>query len=398
LVLGLGLAALLIGPWLVLAARGYAQFQAWPAAAVPFGLNRVLVVHLIGVLPLTLWLSWMITSVTGTRVVWTVCGIVLGSLLVAASGLASDTIAGSSVAMTSGQNYALRLAWCIGLELPWAVALMTYVGRRFSFRGFYPIDGLICVLFAVLPILHVQQTLERESFLVSDAMINQQYAEALRLSRQLVVLGSETILGQQAWEFVGGLQAEVDRLRGQVSSPLPAAPTPEERLTRARQLYSLGQLDDVSSALGDLPRTNPDAALRLGFTAEVQGDWPAAADHYQRTLAMLEQVGELDDVQLRLLRSATERRVNNLRRMGEGRQAEQELLAGMQRWPTARDSYLMQLGYHYDMAGRTSEAIGFFEEAVAVNPKLKPIVDQHLALLQQQAQGCLMRPTRGATR
>ena len=39
--------------------------------------------------------------------------------------------------------------------------------------------------------------------------------------------------------------------------------------------------------------------------------------------------------------------MNNLRRIGQSRQAEAELLAGLEQWPEARDAFLLQLGFHY---------------------------------------------------
>ncbi len=50
------------------------------------------------------------------------------------------------------------------------------------------------------------------------------------------------------------------------------------------------------------------------------------------------------------------------------------------------------------MAGRVWESRDYFEQAAAANPALAAEVQVELEKLRTEAQGCLLRPTRGAAR
>jgi tetratricopeptide (TPR) repeat protein len=193
------------------------------------------------------------------------------------------------------------------------------------------------------------------------------------------------------------LRARVQQLAQRVAQPLPSGAGIDAKLARASDLFSLGRLDDVTQLLSDLAG-DPRAQLRLALTNEARRDHAAAAAGYRRTIDQLAPRRPLGPDDLRLLRAAYERRVNNLRRTGHYRQAEAELLEGVEQWPEARDALWMQLGFHYQMAGRTHEAIEFFQQAAAANPSRREQVEAALAQLDRQAEGCLLRPARGATR
>ena len=261
----------------------------------------------------------------------------------------------------------------------------------------FVVDGVIAALLAALPALHVRQVVERQSALVSDAVVNQLYYRAARLSEQLSVLGVAEIAGQPTAGVVDDLRNTVAGLQQAVQVPLPADATTRQRLSRVRQWYSLGRFDQVELVLQPVVN-NPQAQLRLALADEARQRYEAAAAGYRRTIELLESSDALDRDQLSLLRSAYERRVNNLRRIGQNRQAEQELLAGLKRWPQVRDAFLLQLGFHYQMAGRTGEAIDYFQRAAEANPQLQPQTDAMLLQLRRQAEGCLLRPAQGATR
>ncbi len=385
-------------PWLALTLPSAGQFARWPAAVSPFALNQVLIVHLIGVLPLCLWSAWQTVRWLGAGGPWLAGGVGGGLIVAAVSAALAPSVSAAAGQLTPHETVVARLVWCGLLELPWCLAGMAWVVRHFDFRGFFWVDGLICLLFALLPWLHVQQTIERESQLVADATINQQYLTALGITEQLVALGSSQIAGQPARELETGLAAQVQRLRQATSVGLSVDASVEQRLERARMLYSLADFEAVHRVLDGLDKVNPRAAVQLAMAEEVQGHWSAAAEGYGGAIQQLTAAAPLSADQLRVLRIAFERRVNNLRRLGESPQAERELRAGMEAWPAARDAFLMQLGYHYVMAGRTAEAMEFFRQAAQANSRLKPIVEVELAKLSQQAQGCLLRSTRGAAR
>jgi tetratricopeptide (TPR) repeat protein len=180
-------------------------------------------------------------------------------------------------------------------------------------------------------------------------------------------------------------------------APRPPDATLGQRLERVNLLHSLERFDEIERVLGPFPN-DPRASLRLALASEARLDYARAAERYGRTIAQLDQRQPTDADQLRLLRISFERRANNLRRIGQTRQAEAELLAGLERWPQAQDALLMQLAFHYQLGGRIGEAINYYRRAAELNPNLQPRVDATLELLELQAEGCLLRPTRGVTR
>jgi tetratricopeptide (TPR) repeat protein len=259
------------------------------------------------------------------------------------------------------------------------------------------VDGIIAALFAILAVIHIQQLSARQEALISHLAANQQALRALQISRQLAELGSTQILGRPTQEVVTGLSRQVEASQQQVAAPLPANASLPQRLARAEHLHSLERFAEVERLLQDFD-DDARATLRLALASEARHQYAQAADRYAHTIEQLGKLPNPDAQQLRLLRIAIERRVNNLRRIGKNRQAEAELLAGLERWPQVQDALLMQLGFHYQLAGRIGEAIEYFERAAVVNPRLQAQAEATLKQLELQAEGCILRPTRGVTR
>jgi tetratricopeptide (TPR) repeat protein len=411
----------LVAAWTALSVAGVRQLGRWPAAAVPFGVNRVLIVHLLGVLPLSVWTGRQIVRLLGARRAVALTMTVLGLIVTGGSILAADAVRRYAESLPPFYWNILRLAWSWLLLLPWSTAAASAFvassglpendaatrqhtkakrgpGSDHSRRALMVLaDGVIATLFAYLPVIYVQQIIERQSALVADAATNQQYVQAWQIAQQMVGLGAPDIAGQPSRPLVDELAAIVQTLQQRVASPLPADASTQQRLSRANQLYSLARFEEVTQLLDSLP-DDPRAQLRLAMCDEAQRLYASAAERYGRTIEILQQNLPLAPDDLPVLRSAYERRVNNLRRIGQSRQAESELLEGLQQWPQARDAMLMQLGFHYQMAGRSREAVDFYQQAAAANPQLKEQADAAIAQLRNQAEGCLLRSTRGATR
>ena len=390
--------------WATLSFAGWQQQRQWPSAAAPFAFNRVLLIHLICVLPLAIWIARAACGVLrGGH--WPILFAVLGFGGCLVSVIAAPSIRELTATATSIERYLVRLVWSWLILLPWCAAAVTWFAvasstshqaKIVSTRNYW-MDGLISLLFACLPIVQVQQVIGRQSALFADAVVNQRYNEALQIVERLHELGAERLVERPTGEIVGELRARIAALKGSVEVELPKDATDDLRLERASQLYGLGRFDEVRRVLGEAS-PDPRVHLRLAVTDEAERDYRRAAEGYQQTIDALSKFETLDDDQLRILRIAFERRVNNLRRIGENRRAEAELIEALNRWPQVRDALLLQLGFHYQMAGRTSEAVGYFQQAAQENPRLQPQADAALARWQHQAEGCLLRTTRGATR
>ena len=54
-------------PWSAITGLGVLQFGTWPAVAVPFGMTRILIVHLLASLPMAMWIAWRVHRVSATR-------------------------------------------------------------------------------------------------------------------------------------------------------------------------------------------------------------------------------------------------------------------------------------------------------------------------------------------
>ena len=86
---------------------GWRQQAVWPAAATPFVYLRVLIVHLLCYLPISLWFAWQLSAVMG-RTVWSYAAFIFAGLvtLVALVGFPATGVFSES--LTSGEVVALR--------------------------------------------------------------------------------------------------------------------------------------------------------------------------------------------------------------------------------------------------------------------------------------------------
>ncbi|MCA9148666.1 MAG: tetratricopeptide repeat protein [Planctomycetales bacterium] len=372
--------------------------------AVPYVYQHVVIAHLLGVIPLMFWLSSFVTRKLRGRGIAVVIMLLVGAVVALVAARAAPPVSESLSGILGGDIWladAIRLVFAGVMMLPWCFAAATVLpwpndgGRMLFF------DGLIVVLLAYLPALHVHQVIERKLLMADESRRNDQFATELTYCRQLQALGQRDRGGVLLASYAAELGQRVAIVRNAVESPLPASPTDADRLERARRYYQLGEFDAARQALGQLPKTNPQAAVRIGLMSELSGNWRQAAADYAAALTLLagadqsdqsdqtDQSDRSDRSDLHLMRLSLERRVNNLRRLGRYREAEQELRAALERWPAARDAVLLQLGYHFKMAGRHHDASEYFHQAAALNPQYDPVVQRELMELRNQAEGCI---------
>lgn len=385
-------------PWLALSWPGLLALSQWPWAAAPYAFQSVVIVHLIGTLGFNLCATSFLVRGFASDRQWTLVGIgaSVGLLVFFVSALSLNALRFSGLDFQ--QNSFLRLGWMVALQMPWAFALWAWMPRdRWWFQP-NRVDGVIACLFALLPAMHAEQVATRHDLIVGEMLAYNQYLEAADLGRRLVVLGVQHIQEQDARSLVGLQERRVAALQKRVAQPLPANATTEDRLNRARELFSLSQVDAARTLLASLDGDLPQVPLYLGLAAELERDWNEAANQYGQAIDRLRKRSADSPDTLQQLKAAHERYANNLRRAGQPLKAEKALQDARREWPQIENALLLQLAYHYQMAGRIWESQDFFRQAVAADPSLKPEVDAELKKLDLQAQGCVLRPTRGVSR
>lgn len=390
-------------PWAWLSWIGYQQLQVWPAAVVPFGLNRVLVVHLLAILPLAAWLASGVARIARQSPLVVPLAIAGGLVAAPSAWFLADLIAGELLFASATDHilpHVVRLGWSLLLVLPWAIAAVTLVWQSVAYRELVWVDGLIVVSLACLPVVYVEQLLQRQPIVVTDSINHEQFWTALKACRQLSSLCSPIEMSGYPLEtWISRLEQRVAQTREQLAQPLASPAGDTERLERARLHHQLAEFERADALLQPLHGRVPLAEIQLGLSAEVQSQWAAAADHYGVALGLLTRAPTApEEASLRLRRLALERRVNNLRRSGAARQAERELLAGLAQAGPIRDAYLLQLGYHYQMAGRVREARDYFQQAAEANPQLRERAEREISSMRDLAEGCLLRSVPGVTR
>ncbi len=401
------LAALLV-PVMALGWAGYWQVGHWPAAAAPFGFVELLVAHALAGLPLSLLLAWTVARQffrqptepprgrMGTLAL-AMGGLILACVAIVVAVPLRDALVGSG--WSRAEAWPVRIIWLLVLQLPWAIGATRSLGAVAASWRPRSLDLATALLLTVAPLQYQETLVSRQSQLVAHALVNQQYVLAERLARPVRLLGTGPLVGyDDCGQLLADLRSAIAQLEPIVARPLPPEATAEARLQRAFELFQLGRFQAMRRVLGDLPARLPEATFRLALASELEGNWGEAARLYERTLELLEKRGAQTPNDRKLLRSAFERLANNLRRVGEQREAEQVLRGAIDKWPQERPALLLQLALHYRMAGRILEAMDAFKAALAADPSLEPIVRANLQQLQDQAEGCLLRPAQAATR
>ena len=384
--------ALLI-PWWAITQPGLVQFQAWPAAASPFGLNRILVVHLVAALPFSFWVAWRL-PLKGGQLFQLLC-VCVGLLLAWGSLKSSGWIAQTVGESAGSANFFWRTLWVLIVQLPWVVATVDFLKTKMGIDRPFWTDGITAALLLVVPFVYVGFVVERQEVLLNEELANQQYVTALGLVEKLAVIGDD----KSRHEMFVGLKADLLRtvveLQERVQQPLPENATREQRLAAAIDFFRLGDFESMKKLIGSQANVDPMASYRMALSFEAQRNWEAAIKQLKSTIRLIEASG--DPAWEPVLRSAIEHLANNLRRNGDYAEAENMLLGGLEN-QQLQDTYLLQLGFHYKMAGRTNEAVDYFQKAADANEAMQPFVQRELGSIDQQPEGCLLRITPGATR
>ena len=210
-------------PGLTLAYAGAQQFGSWTAVAVPFGLGRILVAHILASLPMGMWIAWRTHRLGETR--WlAIAATIVGVLLAGVSLLIAQPLANWSVGGTTVRSFMVRSLWVLVLQLPWCFAAVLTLKKTQRQTVPFWADIITALLLMAIPAVYTLEVVRRQSKLVEDAVINQQYQKALEITNQLYVLRTPEIAGENSVRLLTDLSAEVRLLAKEVQRPLPRRP------------------------------------------------------------------------------------------------------------------------------------------------------------------------------
>jgi hypothetical protein len=399
-----------------------------PSAVAPLGMNRVVLVHVLAVLPLGLCLARLLlgkrpaarsgllerhgtegtygTDRLGKRPVRS--GLLAASLC-AVIGLGAvwlsialaDSLQEWLVHVEPLGKFAVRVVWSLVLVLPWCVAVWSLVPAwRVSPPHAAAGSWLLALAIPIaLPWAYTSDLIEKESRRAEILLNDGRLWKGWQIVEQLVSLGSpRPVSGQMPEQLLDQLSVRLRPLVDAVEKPLLPDASDEQRTQLAVQLFSLEQMDRARQILESLDEERPDACFYLAAIHGVQGDLPAGVRVCQRAIELLEQHGEESPEIVNLRQQAYGRLADYLRRSQQYRQAEDVLRSGLDQWKASAAFFHFELGYHYAQGGRPQKALAHYEQAAGLDPKLAPTVQLAIRQLKLKTPVCLLRPSGSPTR
>jgi hypothetical protein len=408
-----GLALAVVVPGLALAAAAGPEHRSLGLAVAPFGWPRLLVVHLLATLPLSLlaakkgsgaffaphddappdtadaekaphpFLAW--------AGIWAALGAGLAWATVAAGAAVGEGLDREQADFSV--RLAVRVLWCLGLQLPWCL-----LGQCLSVRawpgGPRRAEGVLALLLAVAPpAVYAIGLIEAQTKKAGELL------QGLRLTRARAIVAGLCDLGSAAAlagtpppvlrrEIVQAIRASTAALE----HPLPEPASAEARVERARLLAVLDRLDEAARLLEPLADTDPAAALLRAAVLQDQRRWEESSRCYRRALVLLQEAPPSDPAALAGRVKAYDGLAFNARGRKAYREAEVAYHEALERLPAARAHFHFQLGRHHQLGGRPGPALHHLRTAARLDPgrfaePARPLLDE----LTMHTPGCLLR-------
>jgi hypothetical protein len=354
-------------------------------AVAPFGWPRLVAVHLGATLPLSLWLG-----VRFSRPRIEVVAIVTGVLFAVAT-YALGPLVGPALDR-GGADFANRLAvrvlWCLALQVPWCAAGAALAGPRPVQLSVLP----LAVIAAVLPPLafahtRIPQWTNRAEELLGEMRLTRAWEVIAGLSD----LGSTSpIGGRPPQQLAADVRRQVAALAKQLTRPLPPSAPPAARVEYARRMAMLDRLAEAEQLLAPLADQDVDAALLRATALQKLERWDDSDRDFRAVLDLSAVIADPDQVAAARV-PAYKGLAFNARAAGRPADAEAAYREGLARVPSATSHFHFLLGRHYDQAGRPLLALEHLREAVRLDPgrygdPARPLIEQ----LTRATPGCLL--------
>ncbi len=357
-------------------------------AKTPFVFWHVVVVHGLMTLPL----AWILTGALmrflpdSARLRVVAAGTALGLLtfaLSAASGPIGQWLAGLLWEPAGSPRGTVELdhltwrflfystwrtLWCLALEFPWCLAAAAWNPQPIGFGRRSAATFLALLAAIAIPWAYVSRETARQTSALLAALDQEDYLSASKQLPNLIALGSDIpILRETPVATLRRLEAELKAMKQRVADPLQSDATLEQVLERGSLLARLDRRADARALLEKPAKSEPAAALMLA--ALWQQD--EAYDESDRAYRHAEQ----------LLRSSTDSLAQvsrirvvkglayNARARHEPRLAEAIYRQALTDLPGAAADLHFQLGQHYRLGGRPTDAIAELQLAARLAPK-----------------------------
>ena len=253
-------------PAAVLHFTAAADRRAAGLTAPPFAWPRVLVAHLVTVLPLgiivALWLRSHQVVNEMARGAWLAIGFGTTVFASTASEGLGESIAASGI--SAAPLVVLRAALALGLVLPWCVAALDGSTRPDD----VPRPGLVFGVglgFAVIPCgMYAEAVAEARTEQAREFLGRERLVKAEAVLTGLCELGSECpIESKSPAELRKALAAHIPKLRRVAEQPLQSSAPPPAQIGRAALLIQLDRLDAAANLLRPLAPADDTATLLL---------------------------------------------------------------------------------------------------------------------------------------
>src|SRR5262249_7971122 len=170
-----------------------------------------------------------------------------------------------------------------------------------------------------------------------------------------------------------GGEGEETLKAGEAMLGLPLGPA-----QRGQALAVLGRLDEAAAELARCPESDASAALLLAAVLQDQEAWDESDRHFRRALALLATPEQTPAVTAARVRACTGLAFN-ARAAKRFREAEAVSREALEKVPEAVAEWHLQMGRHYQLAGRPARAVEHLDEAARLDPSLarqtRPLLD-----------------------
>jgi tetratricopeptide (TPR) repeat protein len=359
---------------------------------IPFGWNRLIVIHAAS----TLILSWGVArvlsrwrpGVTGRSMVsvW----IIVGLLVAAATVLAGRVVGVFVEVVDAGQTARLvvRILWCMVLQVPWCLLGLSSASSE-TVRPVFATGSLLGLgLLTALgvPISFLSVFAEQQTEYARASWEKEEIRDAHRLVHRLCDIGSRHSLGDRVVSDgryrrsvpIDPRQARQDlgknkQFREQRIAQLTSLTLTDARRLELFKLYrSLGQYSEAERTLRPLADYLPTAALRMAEIQQVM-DRPEQSRQWAEKALQLAQQAEPTDEEQRASLNVVQLTAYEMLAVFAGMKAdfaaaEGYLLEALQHLPTHAAYIHVRLGEHYEFIGELAVARQHQQKAAELAP------------------------------